>query len=170
MVIARVPPTFYIEGMTNHDFDFLFGTWKVRNRRLREPLAGSAEWVEFDATIAAQRVWGGAANMDEFVADDSPWGPIYGMTLRLFDPASQQWTIYWANRKSGRLDVPMTGAFKDGVGEFYDQEMFHGRMIYVRFLWTNETPDTARWQQAFSEDGGKNWETNWIMDLTRVAA
>ena len=155
--------------MSNHDFDFLFGTWKVRNRRLREALAGSTEWAEFDATITAQRVWGGAANMDEFIADDTPWGPIHGMTLRLFDPASQQWAIYWANRKSGRLDPAMTGAFKEGVGEFYDQEMFRGRMIYVRFLWTNETPDTARWQQAFSDDGGKTWETNWIMDLARGA-
>jgi len=155
--------------MSNHDFDFLFGRWTVRNRRLREPLSGSEEWVEFDATSVARPVWGGAANMDEFEALDSPWGEIHGMTLRLYDDASQQWAIYWANRKNGRLDVPMFGAWKDGRGEFYDQELFHGRAIYVRFIWTHDGPDTARWEQAFSEDGGQTWQTNWIMAFERVS-
>src|SRR5687768_48698 len=124
--------------MRNHDFDFLFGRWKVRNRRLKEPLANSLEWVEFDASIVAQPVWGGVANMDEFEALDTPWGEIHGMTLRLFDERSQQWAIYWANQKNGRLDPPMTGVWQDRRGEFYDQELFRDRMIYVRFLWSHE--------------------------------
>lgn len=151
-----------------NDFDFLFGSWTVDNRRLREILAGCDEWVEFESTIVARRVWGGAANMDEYEAIGSPFGDIHGMTVRLFDPKSEQWSIYWANRNNGRMDPPMTGSFKDGRGEFYDQEMFRGRMIYVRFIWT-PGEDNAQWEQAFSDDGGKTWETNWVMKLTRVS-
>jgi hypothetical protein len=151
-----------------HDFDFLFGNWKVHNRRLREALSGCTEWVEYEASVAVRRVWDGAGNFDEYDAPETPWGHIQGMTLRLFDPKSQQWTIYWANRAGGKLDVPMIGSFRDGVGEFYDQELFRGRAIYVRFLWTAPTGNAARWEQAFSDDGGKTWETNWIMDFTRV--
>lgn len=155
--------------MSNHDFDFLFGhPWRIHNRRLREPLAGSTEWVEFESTYKAHPIWGGAAHMDEYEALDTPWGEIHGMTLRLYDQKSGQWAIYWANRNNGRLDPPMFGEWKDGHGEFYDQELFHGRMIYVRFLWFHETEDTARWEQAFSDDGGKTWETNWIMEKERV--
>ena len=155
--------------MSNHDFDFLFGNWNVHNRRLREPLAGSTEWLEFRSTIAARPLWGGLANVDEYEALDSPFGEIHGLTLRLYDPKSEQWSIHWANRNNGRLDPPMTGAWENGVGEFYDQELFRGRMIYVRFLWTNDSATTARWEQSFSADGGKSWETNWIMELTRAS-
>jgi hypothetical protein len=154
--------------MSNHDFDFWFGNWRVHNRRLKEPLAGSSEWLEFDGTATARPVWGGLANLDEYEALDTPWGDIHGLTLRLYDEKSGQWTIYWGNRKIGKLDPPMTGAWVDGRGEFYDQELFHDRMIYVRFLWTNESQNAARWEQAFSDDGGKTWETNWIMEMERV--
>ena len=155
--------------MSNRDFDFLFGSWNVHNRRLRERLAGSTEWVEFPATMVARRVWGGAANLDEYEALDTPLGEIHGMTLRLYDEKTEQWTIYWSNRGVGRLDPPMTGAWANGVGEFYNQELFRGRMVYVRFLWTNPSPDRARWEQAYSADGGKTWETNWIMELERTS-
>ena len=155
--------------MSNRDFDFLFGTWAVRNRRLREPLAGATEWLEFASTCNARPVWGGSANMDEYVAVESPFGLIYGATFRLYNEQTKQWWIYWANRKNGRFDAPMVGAWANGVGEFYDQELFRDRMIYVRFRWTNETPDTARWEQSFSDDGGKTWEVNWVGDFTRTA-
>jgi len=154
--------------MSNHDFDFWFGSWKVRNRRLKEALAGSSEWIEFDATVNVIPVWGGAANFDQYEALATPWGPIYGLTLRLYDDKSKQWAIYWANRNNGRLDTPMYGGWADGRGEFYDQEPYRGRMIYVRFLWSNPTPDTAGWEQAFSDDGGKTWEVNWVMERARV--
>jgi hypothetical protein len=153
------------EGQT--DFDFLFGRWKVHNRRLRERLKGSSTWDEFEATVVARPLWGGSANVDEYEAA-GPAGPIHGLTLRLFNPRSRQWSIYWANRANGTLDVPMIGSFKNGRGEFYDQEMFEGRSIYVRFIWSDITPASCRWEQAFSEDGGKTWETNWVMDLRRV--
>ena len=154
--------------MSNHDFNFLHGNWKVQNRRLRDPLAASTEWLEFEGTNSARPVWGGLANIDEYEALDSPWGEVHGMTLRLFDPRSEQWTIYWANRNNGKLDPPMTGSWRDGVGEFYGQELFRGRMIYVRFLWTNPEPDKAIWEQAFSDDGARTWETNWVMTMERI--
>ena len=155
--------------MSSHDFDFLFGKWTLRNRRLKEALSGSSDWVEFTSTVVARPLWGGLANIDEYEALDTPWGAIHGLTLRLYDEASRQWTIHWANRKNGRLDPPMTGAWTNGLGEFYDQELYRGRMIYVRFLWSNESENAARWEQAFSDDGGKTWETNWIMNFERTS-
>jgi hypothetical protein len=155
--------------MSHQDFDFLFGKWNVHNRRLQERLASCEEWQEFESTVIARPLWGGLANIDEYEALESPWGEIHGMTLRLYDPGSGQWTIYWASRKNGKLDPAMTGAWSNGRGEFYDQELFQGRMIYVRFLWSNESGNKARWEQAFSDDGGKTWETNWIMEMARAA-
>jgi len=148
------------------DFDFIIGSWKIRNRRLKERLKGADSWEEFEGRAVARKIWSGAANIDEYDAE-SPSGRIQGMSLRLYNPKSQQWSIYWANRANGVLDTPMIGGFKDGRGEFYDQEMFEGRSVYVRFIWSNITADSARWEQAFSQDGGKTWETNWIMELTR---
>ena len=150
------------------DFDFLMGSWKVHNRRLRERLKGCTDWDEFEATVNARPLWGGKANIDEFQGE-GPAGPIQGMALRLYNPRSHQWSIHWANSENGTLDTPMIGSFKDGGGEFYDQELFEGRAIYVRFLWSDITPSSCRWEQAFSEDGGKTWEMNWIMDFRRAA-
>jgi hypothetical protein len=150
-----------------HDFDFQFGRWKAHNRRLLHPLTGSNEWVEFDSTIVARPIWGGRANMDEFEAD-TPSGHIEGMTVRTYNPKSHQWSIYWANQANGVFSLPATvGKFKNGRGEFYDQEDFKGRNIFVRYLWTLPSADTTRWEQAFSVDGGKTWETNWIITATR---
>jgi hypothetical protein len=149
------------------DFDFFFGDWKIHNRRLKEPLAGSTEWLEFDATSVVRPIWGGLAHMDEYDAKETPWGHLQGMTVRLFDPKSQQWTIYWAYLGNGKFDTPMIGGFTNGVGEFYDQEMLRGRAIYVRFRWSNISTASARWEQAFSADGGRTWESNWIMELSR---
>jgi len=151
-----------------HDFDFQFGRWRAHNRRLLRPLTGSNEWVEFDATIVARPIWGGRANMDELEAD-TPSGHIEGMTVRTYNPKSHEWSIYWANQANGAFSLPPTvGKFKDGRGEFYDQEEFNGRSIFVRYLWTVISPDKTLWEQAFSLDAGKTWETNWIIDATRV--
>ena len=150
------------------DFDFLIGTWTVHNRKLKERLKGSNEWDEFDATVVARHIWGGKANTDEFEAE-SPSGRIQGLTLRLYDPKSRQWSIYWANSLNGKLELPMIGGFENGRGEFYDQEFFEGRSIYVRFIWSKISPVSCQWEQAFSPDGGKNWETNWVMEFARVS-
>jgi hypothetical protein len=152
-----------------HDFDFQFGSWKVHNRRLLHPLTGSNEWVEFDGTVVARPVWGGRANMDEFEAD-APSGHIEGMTVRTYNAKAHEWSIYWANQRTGVVSLPATvGKFNDhGIGEFYDQEEFNDRTIFVRFIWTVQSAEQTRWEQAFSIDGGKTWETNWIITASKV--
>ena len=150
-----------------HDFDFLHGRWRVHNRRLKEPLAGSAEWYDFAGTNIERPLWDGQANFEEYEAE-APSGRIRAVALRLYNHKSKQWTIHWSNSAFGTLDAPMTGSFQDGRGEFYNQEEFGGRSIFVRFIWTPGDANRCRWEQAFSADGGKSWETNWIMELTRM--
>jgi hypothetical protein len=150
-----------------HDFDFLFGRWKVHARRLLHPLTGSNQWIEFDGTNTVHRLWVGKANLDEFEAD-TPSGHVEGMTIRTYDGKSHRWNIYWSSQSNGTIDFPpMVGAFKGGRGEFYDSEKYNGKDIRVRFIWTVADTDSCHWEQAFSQDGGKTWETNFAWDLTR---
>jgi hypothetical protein len=148
------------------DFDFEIGAWKAHLSRLLHPLAGSTTWVDYEGTSVVRKVWNGRANLGELEVD-GPSGHIQGLTLRLYDPQSRQWHISWANSSDGILGQPMTGEFKDGRGEFFDQEMFNGRAIYVRFVFSNITPRSFRFEQAFSDDGGKTWEVNWKAAFTR---
>jgi hypothetical protein len=151
-----------------HDFDFELGTWKIHLKRLLHPLTGSNEWVEFDGTSVTRKVWDGRAQLEQFETKGAS-GQVEGLTLRLYNPESHQWSLYWGTSKSGTLSLPATvGEFKDGRGEFYDQEPFNGKMIFVRYLWSDITPNSAHFEQSFSEDGGKTWEVNWITDQTRV--
>ena len=153
-----------------HDFDFEIGTWKIHLSRLAERLAGSKTWVQFDGTSVTRKVWDGRANLEEFETD-SPNFHIEGLTLRVYNPQTHQWSIYWANSKDPALGQPLTpmvGEFKDGRGEFYDQEQWNGRFVFVRFIWSNITPNSAHFEQSYSDDGGKTWEVNWITDQTRV--
>jgi hypothetical protein len=148
------------------DFDFLFGTWSVLNRRLKARLRGSTEWEEFLSTCRVRPILGGLGNMDEFTID-APSGRIEAVTVRLYSPTAKEWSIYWAaSPGSGRFDVPMVGHFEGPRGEFYSQEVFEGRHIFNRFIWTVVSRDACRWEQAFSVDGGRIWETNWVMDFT----
>lgn len=149
------------------DFDFLIGSWKVHNRRLKQPLSGSTEWYEFTGTNVAHKIWDGSGNMDEYDGD-APQGRIRGLTVRLYDHKTGQWRIYWANRANGTMDAPMLGSFTNGRGEFYSHETFNGRGVLVRFIWTTASTNACRWEQAFSADGGRTWETNWIMEMTRA--
>lgn len=148
------------------DFDFLFGTWIAHNRRLRERLKGSTSWEKFEGTIVARKILGGMGNIDE-VKMEREAGLIEGFTLRIFDPKSGQWSIYWVDNVNGTLQIPMVGGFKDGRGEFYAQEIFEGKSIYSRFIWSEITDASCRWEQAFSADGGNTWETNWITEFER---
>lgn len=150
-----------------HDFDFEIGTWKTHLRRLLNPLTGSNNWVEYDGTTVVRKVWNGLANLVELVAD-GPAGHFEGLSLRLYDPESRQWSLNFANAKSGRLAQPTIGEFKNGRGEFFDQETFNGRTILVRFVISDITPNSCRFEQAFSDDGGRTWEVNWIATDTRV--
>ena len=150
-----------------HDFDFEIGTWRTRLSRLQHPLTGSTTWVEYVGTTVVRKVWNGRANLVELVAD-GPAGHFEGLSLRLYNPQTRQWSINFAGGKSGALSPPVIGAFKNGRGEFYAQETFNGRAIFVRFVIQCPGPDTCRFEQAFSDDGGKTWEVNWIAIDTRV--
>ena len=110
----------------------------------------------------------GRANLEQFETNGSD-AHIEGMTLRLYNPDSHQWSIYWGTSKNGTLSIPTVGEFKDGVGEFYDHEPINGRMVLVRFIWSRITPTSAHFEQSFSADGGKTWEVNWIAVDTRVS-
>ena len=149
-----------------HDFDFEIGSWKIHLKRLMNPLTSSTTWVEFDGTSVTRKLWDGHANIEEFNVD-SPTGHIQGLTLRTYNPESGQWSLHWANSKDGILGPPTIGEFKNGVGEFYDQEKYNGRTILVRYIWSKITPNSAHFEQSFSDDGGKTWEVNWITDQTR---
>jgi hypothetical protein len=154
----------------SHDFDPIVGNWKATLKRLVHPLSGSQEWVEFEGTQVTRSIWGGRGTMDEFHVHDAATNTdVDGLTVRLYNPASGQWSIYWANAKKGKLDLPPTvGRWENGRGEFYDQEEFEGRMIFVRYVWSDVTPTSAHFEQSFSADGGKTWEPNWISTITRV--
>ena len=148
------------------DFDFLIGRWNVQHRRLRERLKGSTSWEEFMGTLVARPLLGGLGNIDENIMERAS-GRFEGTAIRFYNPLSQQWSIYWADNVSVILQPPMVGGFVEGRGEFYDQELFEGRAIFSRFIWSGITATTCHWEQAFSADGGRSWETNWVMDFTR---
>lgn len=155
------------ENEGRNDFDFLIGTWKVHHRTLKKRLNGSTEWNEFEGDTVSSKILNGLGIMDHSILH-AQTGPVHAMALRLFNPASKEWSIYWSTDRTGILDVPVIGGFKDGRGEFYSQEIFEGRHIYSRFIWSKITANSCQWEQAFSEDGGKTWETNWIMEFERL--
>jgi len=151
-----------------HDFDFEVGSWNIHLKRLKDRLAGSTAWVEFDGTSVTRKVWDGKADLEEFETDSSASGHIEGLTLRLYNPQSHQWSLYWANSKSGTIDSPQIGQFKNGRGEFYGQDTWNGKAVLIRFIWSNTTTNSPHFEQSYSDDGGKTWEVNWITDQTRV--
>jgi hypothetical protein len=150
-----------------HDFDFEIGTWKTHVKRRLRPLTGSTTWVEMNGTTVVRKVWNGRGNLVELVAD-SPNGHFEGLSLRMYNPQSRQWSLNFANASDGIMTPPTIGEFKDGRGEFYSQETLNGRAIFVRFVITPTAPDSIHFEQAFSGDGGKTWEVNWIATDTRV--
>jgi hypothetical protein len=147
-----------------NDFDFLTGTWDVRNRWRTNFLDETSEWEEFPGVSRASQHFGGAANFDEI---DFPTKGLTGLTLRLYDPERARWSLYWASKRTGTLVPPVIGRFTQGRGEFYGDDTYDGKDIRVRFLWSGITARSARWEQAFSADQEQAWVTNWIMDLTR---
>jgi hypothetical protein len=152
-----------------HDFDFFFGSWRVRHRRLAKRLGDCSEWVDFEGTCQTAPLLDGLGNLDDNFLD-LPGDPYRALTLRSFDPATGKWAIWWLDgRTPHQLDVPMTGEFKNGLGTFYAHDTFDGKPIKVRFLWSRITPLSCHWEQAFSPDEGATWETNWIMDFERAA-
>ena len=151
----------------SHDFDFLHGRWRIDNERLLERLTGCTDWERFVATSTARPILGGLGNMDDFVTET--WRPGFiGMSLRLFNPATRLWSIYWMSNQTGKLEPAVVGGFKDGIGIFEGDDTLKGRPIRVRFTWSEITENSALWEQAFSEDGGRTWEKNWMMRFARI--
>ena len=155
------------ENDGRNDFDFLVGNFIMRHRRLKERLKGSTDWEEFDGTAVGKKILNGLGHCDEVIINRET-GYNYGYTLRLFDVKTKEWSIYRSAGASNMLDVPMIGQFTHGLGEFYSQEVFEGRHIFCRFTWSKITANSAQWEQAFSIDGGKSWETNWMNTFERV--
>jgi hypothetical protein len=152
-----------------HDFDWEIGIWDTQLKRLREPLSGKSEWVEYAGTSVVKAIMGGRANLVELDVRGSSGG-ITGVSLRLYQPASGQWTLHFANLANGLMTDPMQGSFKDGQGTFYGKDTVHGRAVLVRFLILPMRAGQWRFEQAYSADGGKRWETNWIaIDIRRKA-
>ena len=149
-----------------HDFDFNFGVWKTHIHRLQKPLTGSRTWIHYDGTSVVSKVWGGRASLFELEAS-GPAGHLEGVGLRLFNPQSHQWSLNWANSTDSVMTTPMVGRFVHRLGQFYDHEEFQGRIIMARNGFSAITPNSSRFEQAFSEDAGKTWETNWIMTFKR---
>lgn len=156
-----------IENDGRNDFDFLIGTWKVHHRMLTQRLKGSTDWVEFEGETIDRKIMNGLGNMDENIIHMKP-ETVHAISLRLFNPQSKEWSIHWSTDKMGALDIPMIGGFKGGLGEFYAQEVNDGKHVYSRFIWSKIMAGSCQWKQALSDDGGKTWETNWIMEFERV--
>jgi hypothetical protein len=151
----------------SHDFDFHIGTWTTQLKRRLRPLTGSDEWVSYSGTTTVRKVWNGRANLVELDVT-GPAGRIEGLSLRLYNPESRQWSLNFSNVKGGTLGPPTIGEFKNGRGEFYSQETLNGRAILVRFVIFDITQASVKFEQAFSDDGGKTWEVNWIAEDTRL--
>jgi len=150
-----------------HDFDFEIGTWKTRLKRLLRPLTGSTTWVDYEGTTVVRKVWNGRANLVELEVD-GPAGHLEGLSLRLYNPQSRQWSLNFSNSGGGTLSTPAIGEFRNGRGEFFGQETLNERAIFVRFVISDITATSCRFEQSFSDDGGKTWEVNWIATDTRL--
>ena len=149
-----------------HDFDFLHGRWRIRNERLVDRLQGSTTWETFDAVGVVRPILGGTGNLDEYAT--TRWPGFEALSLRVFNPATGLWSIYWADNRVGALLPPTVGRFTGARGDFYGDEVIDGRDVTVHFLWADIDSDRPTWAQAFSADGGRSWETNWRMTFTRM--
>jgi hypothetical protein len=153
----------------SHDFDFQVGEWRVHHR-VKRP-AGNDQWLEFDGTCSNRGLMDGSANVEDQLFD-KPTGVTHGVALRAYDPKTGQWAIWWIDSRDplGALDPPAKGRFENGVGTFYSDGTLDGKPIRTRFIWSKITPTSAHWEQAYSSDAGKTWETNWIMEFQRISS
>lgn len=158
-------------GSSARDFEFVYGDWSVRNRKLRDTTDPDCdEWVEFDARSEVYPVLDGFGHIDHMTVSDPPEGsPFEGFTLRLFDPEAARWSIWWSStRAPGKLDPPVVGGFVDGHGTFECDDVIGGRPVRVRFEWDSRDPDSPEWRQSFSYDGSRTWKRNWVMTFSRA--
>ena len=152
-----------------HDFSFLVGKWSVLNRRLKERLNNCEEWIEFQAEMETKPILNGLGLMDEMKS--SYFGEEFiGLSIRMFNPASNTWTIYWADTAHPAIGLKeqVVGVFKNGMGEFFGKEMYKDKEVKLRFIWTKPSVDTAKWEQAYYDEINTKWETNWTMLFTAL--
>jgi hypothetical protein len=154
-------------GSSKNDFDFFEGKWKLHNRKLAARLSGCTEWLEFESTQEMYRVLNGIGNIDNFLATFDG-EPFEGMSLRLFNPQSRLWSIYWADSNRGRLDPPVVGSFDNDVAHFFAKDDFNGKEIVVVFRWDIRNKEKPVWSQAFSDNNGESWEWNWYMHFSKT--
>jgi len=154
------------ESSSHEDFDFLEGQWTIHNRKLNSRLSNSSDWTEFEASCDCRKILNGFGNVDSFQTTID--GELFeGMSLRLFNPQTRLWSIYWANSVTVVLDVPQLGSFEDRIGRFYARDTHEGKNIIVQFCWDATNPEAPVWSQAFSPDNGQSWEWNWYMSFRR---
>lgn len=151
-----------------HDFDPLLGNFTFQLRYMRHPLTSTPDWSDMTGTGSCYKVWDGRAQLDTVELDSASGNHIEGLTLRLYDRDARQWRLYWANSRIGRLDPPQVGDFRDGHGDFYTTDIINGKIVLIRYDWTRMTSGAPHFEQAFSPDGGKTWEVNWITNQTRT--
>jgi hypothetical protein len=155
-------------GDGHNGFDFLFGTWKTHYMRLRHPLTGSHDWYGCDGTSVVRPFWGGGGNLEDGDLH-CPAQYIAGLTLRLYDPATRQWSLYWGSQKRGLAFPAQVGRFEaSGAGDFYGRDTYDGKAIIVRYHWAMRNGN-PRFEEAFSTDNGATWEIVWTTDYTRVS-
>lgn len=150
-----------------HDFDFFIGKWKVKHRKLKALMQGSAEWDEFESTVEDRKILGGIGNFEEMTFQRES-GAFYGVSISLFNPKTAEWSQYWVDSANAVLTSPMVGKFNNGVGQFFAEDDLDGKPVMARAIWSKVTANSCQWEQALSDDGGKTWETNWVMEFERV--
>lgn len=152
---------------SKNDFDFFEGKSKIQNKKLKSRLSNCSEWIEFESTQKMYKVLNGIGNIDNFLATFNG-EPFEGMTVRLFNPKTRLWSIYWADSNEGKLDPPVVGSFENNIGHFFTKDIFNGKKIFVVFRWDARDKDNPVWSQAFSDDNGKTWEWNWYMYMKKI--
>jgi hypothetical protein len=164
-----IPPVSLSKDISGlHSFDFLLGEWNVHHRYLRIQ-GDKREWMEVDGTCSNSNLMEGSVNVDECTIH-APAGTYRALALRSFDRKTEQWTIWWLDGRypSGPLDPALKGSFKNGIGTFYSEFVDKEKPMRMRFIWSQITSTSARWEQATSANDGKTWETNWIMQFERI--
>ena len=173
LINARIAPSGELEIYASktsspHDFDFLAGKWTMDNKRLKTRLNNSNEWEAF---VSKDENYGtmlnGIGNMDLYKATFDG-KPFEGLTLRLFNPQTKLWSLYWVPSTTGIMDPPVVGSFEGSVGIFYCKDVYQGKPVLVMFKWDKTDKDNPVWSQAFSPDNGVTWEWNWTNTSHRI--
>jgi len=153
---------------SKHDFDFFEGKWQLHNKKLKSRLSNCTEWTEFESTQEMYRILNGIGNIDNFLASFD--GVAFeGMTVRLFNPATKLWSIYWADSNKGILDPPVLGSFENNIGHFFTKDIYEGKNVITVFRWDATDKNNPVWSQAMSEDNGTAWEWNWYMYMSKIS-